>query len=85
MGYTDVQALTNYALFFYAHDSAYYSSIPAYYSNLIFQYAHEECITKFNHTDHNRDLYLVSQRWFLPINRKSESDKTDKKSIGQSR
>ena len=35
-------------LFFYAHDSAYYYSIPAYYSNLISQYAHEESIIKFN-------------------------------------
>ena len=43
-------------LFYYAHDSTYYSSLPVYYSNLLLNYAHEESMIKaimniFNHTE----------------------------------
>ena len=69
-------------LFFYAHGSVYYSTIPAYYSNLFFHYAHEESMIKaiLIVLNHNRGLYLVSK--MVPIRKKI--DKTDKKFIGHS-
>ena len=70
-------------LFFYAHGSAYYSSIPAY---SIILTCFPTMLTKtlwwtqlwtlLIVLNHNKSLYLVSQRWFLPI--RKEFDKTDK-------
>ena len=57
----------------YAHGSAYYSSMPAYYSNFLSHYAHVESMIKtvmIIVLNHNRGLYVVSQRLFLPTVKK---------------
>ena len=38
-------------LFFHAHGFAYYSSMPAYYSNLLSHYAHEKSIDNYEHLE----------------------------------
>ena len=66
--------LNFFAYYFYAYGSANYSSIPAYYSNLLSNYAHEESMIEeiiIIILNNNKGLYLVPQRWFLRIRRRN--------------